>query len=355
MADEMARRSSGRPLQILAALFVLAVLVSGVGPAQSAEQQPTAPRVVASIMPLHSLVAGVMQGVGQPHLLIRGAASPHNLSLRPSDAAALERADLVFWIGPSLETFLERPLHGLAADARVIALSRLAGLRLLPQRENAVWGGQDPREEDQDHDHGHDHGHGHDHASEDRGAFNSHLWLDPGNAMLMVSAIAESLAEVDPARAVLYRANSAAVIAGLQALDRELEARLAPLAGRPYAVVHDAFHYLEARYGLSPVGAIAISPDRRPGARRLFEIRRAIRDNGALCVFAEPQFEPKLIDNVIADTAARSAVLDPLGAGLEPGPAAYGDLLRGNAAALENCLGQDDGTPQAPAVSSGDG
>src|SRR5690554_6934761 len=90
--------------------------------------------VVASFKPIHSLVAGVMAGLGEPDLLVTGAASPHDYTMRPSDAAALQKARLVFWTGPGLEAFLVRPLETLAGDATVVELSQAEGIRLLPFR-----------------------------------------------------------------------------------------------------------------------------------------------------------------------------------------------------------------------------
>ncbi|MCH7794171.1 MAG: zinc ABC transporter substrate-binding protein, partial [Proteobacteria bacterium] len=97
------------------------------------------PRVVVSILPVHSLVAAVMEGLGAPHLLIRGGASPHDASLRPSDARALSAADLVIWVGPGLETFLEKSLAALAGEARTIALIEAPGMRRLRVRAGGAF------------------------------------------------------------------------------------------------------------------------------------------------------------------------------------------------------------------------
>ena len=98
-----------------------------------------APVAVASIKPLHSLLAGVMEGVAEPHVLIHGGASPHTYSLKPSDAAMLERADLVVWVGANLETFLARPIATLADDAHVLELSRAPGIPMLRNRQGGFW------------------------------------------------------------------------------------------------------------------------------------------------------------------------------------------------------------------------
>lgn len=311
---------------------VLAVAAPGLTPAGALAAE--VPTVVASIKPVHSLVAGVMGSAGEPHLLVRGGGSPHNATLRPSDARALASAKLVFLVDQAFERFLERPLKALAAGARVVQLSATEGLRLLPLRAGGPWQ-EHGREQSEAPAHeapqaGHD---GH-----EAGEIDLHLWLDPANAVALVEPIAEALRTADPERAALYEANASALKQRLRALDRELGTQLTLVAGKPYIVFHDAYHYLEARYGLTPVGSLAVSPDRAPGAARLSAVRAKIRQSGALCAFVEPQFEPRLVRTVVAGTGAQTGVLDPLGAEIPDGPELYFELMRANAAALRACL-----------------
>lgn len=296
-----------------------------------------APAVVASIGPVHALVAGVMEGVGAPFLLVRGAASPHAYSLKPSAARAVAEAERLFWIGPPIESFLPRVIEGLAPGTSV-ALAERAGLTLLPPRAAGPW--QVPAHDDDEHreherehhdDHEH-HGHAHDEA------YDGHVWLDPTNAARMAAAVADELRAVDPANGPLYRANAAALAARLEALDRALRAALEPVRAVPYVVFHDAYHYFEARYGTNAVGAVIVSPERPPSARRLAEVRARIIESGARCVFAEPQFPPRVVAAIVEGTEARSAVLDPLGADLEPGTDAYFSLMHALADSLVHCL-----------------
>ena len=286
-----------------------------------------APEVVASIKPVHSLVAGVMRGLGTPVLLVRGVGSPHGYSLRPSEARALSEAELVFWVGGGLEASLAKPLAALAGDrARVIALAEAEGVRLLQARAGGPWEAPEAA-----HDHGTDM-----HDAGKQADF--HIWLDPLNAIAIVRAAATALARADPKNAAVYRRNGTDTIKEIEALDREIAGTLAPVRERPYVVFHDAYQYLEKRYHLNAVGAVAASPERPPGARRLSEIRAKIAALGAVCVFTEPQFRPALVDTVVAGSAAQSAVLDPLGAGLAAGPDAYFALMRGLADSLAGCL-----------------
>lgn len=312
-----------RLLPLLAvALLLLAAPAGAQPPSRSGP-----PQVVASVKPLHSLTAAIMDGVGTPHLLVQGAASPHAYALKPSDARALARADLVVWVGPELETFLKKPLAALSAGARSLELIRAPGVETVEMREGGAW---------EAHDHGPgDHGHSHAHGGPD-----GHIWLDPENAKAMAAAVAAALSEIDPGNAAVYRSNLATLDGRLDALDAELRETLAPVRTKPFIVFHDAYHYFERRYGLNAVGAITVSPEVRPGAARLSALRAKIAELGAVCVFAEPQFESSLVRTVADGTAARTGVLDPEGAAIPDGPGLYFELLRFNARALVECLGR---------------
>lgn len=298
----------------------------------AASRSPAAPRVVVSIPPLHSLAASVMQGVANPALIVRGYGSPHTYQMRPSDAAALHEADVIFSIGESLETFLQKPLSTLGQRARIVEIMDAEGLIRYRNREGGAWAlGSAPE---------HDRAAGttRDDHSQEHGQFDPHVWLDPVNARVMVGQVVKALSAADPANAARYRTNGANVDRRLAALEVELERTFAPVRARAYLVFHDAFQYLERRYGLNAVGAITRSPERAPSAKRLQELRAAVKRRAVRCVFREPQFESALIATVIEDTGARQAVLDPLGADLAPGPDLYFEMMRANARALSACL-----------------
>jgi len=278
------------------------------------------PVVVASIKPVHSLVAGVMAGMGTPVLLVHGAASPHTYSLRAEDARALDAARLVFWVGPSMESLLVKPLQALSGRAEIVELDRAPGVTTLPARIGGVW------EPDLD-------------APAGPGTVDGHLWLDIDNAKVIVSLAAERLAALDPGNAARYDANARDLESRLGALDQELRAEFFPLGGKPFVVFHDAYQYLARRYALDTVGAISVDPGRPPGPRRIEEIRAKIVASHAGCVFGEPRFTPTLLNTVTAGTGVRAATLDDLGTGIPDGPELYFRLMRGVASALTHCLG----------------
>jgi zinc transport system substrate-binding protein len=295
-----------------------------------------APEVVASIKPVHSLVSAIMAGVGEPTLLVRGAASPHTYALKPSDAAALESADLVFWTGHGMELFLADALDTLSTNAEIIELAEAPGIELLPVREGGAFEAH-ADEAEAEHDHKHEHAeedHDHDHGEGDM-----HFWLDPENAKLMVAHIAATLAAADPENAAAYAANAQTEIAKLDALQAELTDTLAPVKDKPFVVFHDAYQYFENRFGLTLAGSITVTPDTTPGAARIDELKSKIAELGATCVFSEPNFQPTIVNAIIEGSPAKAGVIDPEGGALTEGPDLYATLLRGLATSLVDCLG----------------
>ena len=327
--------------------------------------------VVTSIKPLHSLVANVMEGVGTPSLIVKGAATPHNFALKPSQARELEKADVVFWFGESLEAFLEKPIETIAKNARKVEMMEAHGLNKMPFREGSGFDehdhghkehkdhDDDGHKEHKDHDdhghkehkdhddHGHkehkdhdDHGHKEDKGHDDHahGEYDPHVWLDPINAKSLIHEIEEVLSEVDPKNASLYEANAKRTSMKLDQLVKELQSELSPYHDNGFIVFHDAYQYFEKRFDVSAVGSITVSPEIIPGAQRISEIQNKILDLKASCVFSEPQFEPKLVQTVINNTNARTGVLDPLGASIKNGPELYFELIRKMAKSIKDCL-----------------
>ncbi len=284
-------------------------------------------KVVASIVPVHSIVAAVMGDRGQPELLLSGRLSEHAASFTPSQIAGLGKADLVFMVGGGLERKLGQLSGSEAVNGKVfVALAMAPGIKTHPVREGGGW-------EEDDHD-AHD-----DHDDEAESLHvDPHVWLDPDNARAMADAVAAALSQADPANAATYAANAEGLTASLDALSGEIDATLAGVKDRPYIVFHDAYQYFERRFGLNAVGSIADVSAAAPSAQRLRDIRGKIKETGAVCAFREPQFDEKFVATAIEDSAAKSGVLDPLGADLQPGAGAYKQLLGNLAQSLASCL-----------------
>lgn len=361
----------------LLSLSVTSVLMGGTAMAE-------VPNVVADIAPVHSLVARVMEGVGTPSMIVQPGASPHEYSLRPSEAAALQEADLVFWMGEDLTPWMEDAVETLASGAAVTTLLEADGTTLLDFREGALFEAHDHGDDDHDdhedeeehghddhdheehaeaddHDHDghdeadahddHDHDdhdqakdadhddHGHDdHAGHDHGEHDPHAWLSPQNASTWLNLIAAQLSAADPDNAGAYFANAAAAREEMAALSAEITSTLDPVRGGRFIVFHDAYRYFETDFDFPASGAISIGDATDPSPARIAEIQGRIRDEGVDCVLAEPQFNAGLVATVLEGTEASTGVIDPLGAALEPGSALYPQLLRNMATTLAECL-----------------
>ena len=283
------------------------------------------PNVAVDILPVASLVSQVMGDLGQPRLIVPAGVSPHDYAMRPSEARTLQNADIVFWVGRDLTVGLARSIKALATNAVSVSLIDVPGITLLPFRHGATF---------EAHDH-----EAHDDEAHDRnGGTDPHVWLDPENAQVWLEVIAAELAKLDPDNASSYLHRARVGRNRLKELTRHLSAQLAPIRGRPFVVFHDAYQYFEHRFDIRAVGSIVLSEAYDPGPARIVEIRDAVLKLEVNCVFAEPQFEPKLIATVIEGTDARSGTLDPLGTSLQAGPDLYSQLLRNLVRDLEDCL-----------------
>lgn len=312
-------------------LQVLVMLLAAVVPAAA---QDVGSRVVVTSKPVHALVAEVMQGVGTPALLVEGTASPHTYSMRPSDAKKVSSAKVFIRVSEALEPFTGRLVRSLPKSVSVLTLAQIEGVRLLERREGGPF---------EPHSHAHGagkhKGHSHTHAAHKTGSdYDAHIWLDPDNAKAIAVGVAATLARHDPANAARFEANAKGLVRRIDALTASIAADLAQVSSKPFIVLHDAYQYFERRFGLTAIGSIVISPEEQPSARRITDLRRKVAALSAVCVFAEPNHQPKVVTSVVEGTRARTAVLDPEGATLEPGPDLYFELMRRLASTMRECL-----------------
>jgi zinc transport system substrate-binding protein len=318
------------------------------------------PRVAVDIAPVHSLVARVMDGVGAPDLIIQSGASPHEYSLRPSEALALQEANLVFWIGPDLTPWLTETIETLAPNAAVTALLETEGTIELEFRDSALFEAHDHDDsgdedhddhaeeenhddhddhaEEEDHDDHDDHGEEEGHEDHDHGAHDPHAWLSPQNAANWLNMIAAQLSAADPDNAGAYFANAAAGRAEMDTLMTQVNVTLDPVRGRRFVVFHDAYQYFESDFDFPAFGAISVGDASDPSPARIAEIQGRIADEGIACVLAEPQFNAGLVTTVLSGSDANTGVIDPLGSDLEPGAALYPQLISNMSTALADCL-----------------
>ena len=369
-------------------VFAIAALAAGTAAAD-------VPVVVTDTPVVHSLVAKVMGDLGEPVVLLEPGADPHSFQLRPSQAAALSDAALVFWVGEDLTPWLARALGSLSGDAEAVALLDVPGVRLMSYGDDAHDHGDDHAHDDHSHDdhahddhghddHGHDdhahddHGHddhGHDdHAHDDHGhddhghddhahddhahdngrahddhahdhdhdhahdGVDPHAWLDPENAKVWTAAIARHLGEVDPANAATYAANAEAAALRIEAAAAEAAATLEVAHDRPIVVFHDAYGYFARAFDIEIAGAIALGDAAAPGAQRLRALQQQIGDEQIACVFREPQHDASIAESIASDAGIGIGTLDPSGSSLPYGPALYETLLTTLAASIADCV-----------------
>ena len=312
-------------------------------------------KVVTSIKPIHSLASYLMDGIGKLDLIVDGYASPHGFSMKPSHAKMLQNADLIFWVGEDLESFLEKPLSSIAKKAEKIELIEIKGLNVLKFRERNIFDEHNhddhddhdnhddhgKKEEHDDHDDHDDHGKKEEHDDHDdheghaHGEYDPHIWLDTMNAKAMLNEMAEHLIENDPKNEAKYKSNLDKALKDIDKLTIEVMTELNNSVSS--IVFHDAYQYFEKRFNVNVLGAFTVNTDVMPGAEQLAEIREIIEHDKVACVFSEPQFNPDIINAVAKDMKIKTGVLDPLGATLDSGKDLYFKLIRNMSASFKGC------------------
>ena len=296
--------------------FVASFLL--IGPAQAEV------KVLTSIKPLQLIAAAVQDGVAVPEVLLPPGASPHHYALRPSDVRKVQSVDLLYWIGPDMESFLPRVLNGRTRPS--VAVQDVPGLTLRHFAQDSHSHAEDEHGADE---------HDHDHRP---GTIDAHLWLSPTNARVIAARMATDLSAADPANASRYQSNLKGFNQRLDALDGRLKSRLAGVAGKPYFVFHEAFDYFEDHYGLKHAGVFAVAAEVQPGAQHVAAMRNRLQTVGKTCVFSEPPLRPRLAETLVAGLPVKLAELDALG-GYTPATAqGYEQLLEKLGNDLAGCL-----------------
>jgi zinc transport system substrate-binding protein len=306
-------------------------------------------KVVTSIKPIHSLASYLMDGVGKPDLIVDGFNSPHGFSMKPSHAKMLQNADLIFWIGEDLESFLEKPLNSIAKKAEKIELIEIKGLNVLKFRERNIFDEHDhddhakkeddhddhAKKEDDHDDHAKKEDDHDDHEGHGHGEYDPHVWLDPINAKVILKEMTEHLIENDSKNASTYKSNLDKALKDIDKLTMDVMTELNESTSS--IVFHDAYQYFEKRFNVKILGAFTVNTDVMPGAEQLSEIREIIEHDKVKCIFSEPQFNPDIIKVVAKDMNIKTGVVDPLGATLNPGKDLYFDLIRNMSASFKGC------------------
>lgn len=318
--------------KLLSFLSVFLITLFSAFPFLHADEKNSPPKVVVTIKPLHSLVSGVMKGVGEPTLLLKGASSPHHFQLKPSDALAIKKADLIVRVGPNLETPMNKVLKSLSNKDVVLNAVDLDGITFYKMRSKHDHHGHD------DHgDHKKEHAK-HDHHDDQNSLNDPHIWLHPDNAKTIVFAVAKKLGKLDPDNNKNYQKNAMELAGQIDKLSLEITALMKPLDDQSYMVFHDAYQYLTKPHDLHFAGAITFNPGTPPSAKHLKELIKTLKDEKVVCIFSEVQYNPKLIKTLSEGHKVKTAVLDPIGAKLNAGPAAYFTMMKNLSTEINECM-----------------
>lgn len=281
----------------------------------------SAPFVVVTIKPIHSLVCALMKDTGAtPTLLMDGLVSPHIYALRPGEASQLEKGGLIIWVGGAYETALKTKMNALRIQGKkIITLMDSDGLTLYHHRQGDLWG--------TDHNDAHHHHH-HEQMVHDNHEIDGHVWLAPHNVRAIVSTITKELCAIDSANTPIYQRNLTLILQRIDDLTQELFQLLSPFKGRQYIVYHDATQYFDHYFGTQAIGSLVAEPDLPPSPQHILNISKILQQTPGLCIFVEPQFDAKLARNLAQDTNTRLNQLDYLGSDLDADENAYFDMMR---------------------------
>jgi zinc transport system substrate-binding protein len=262
-----------------------------------------APVVAVSIKPLEHLVAALTDGVTTPQLVVRTGQDPHHISLRPSERRLLAKADLLLWVGPSMELPLVELVQQI--DAAVLTAETL------PQLQRISAGT----------------------------ALDPHLWLDTRNAWRIAAAFTQQLIALDAANALQYEANLERFGQQLQQLHEALQQQFAQQAPRQWAVYHNAFRYLEQEFALPPALTLRESDNVDPGLRSVLAFRKALQDAQLNCMVIEPGMHDHDLDAMLDDDSLRTVEADVLGVTLPVAADSFTTLISNVATAIQSCAG----------------
>lgn len=265
--------------------------------------------ITTTIRPLQLIAETIVQEHGTVTAIINASQSPHHYSMSPADRVALAEADILIWIGPTLETYLADFFRRAKGSSKVLTVSEDENLA----RHDIVAGQLD-----------------------------SHLWLDSNNAVLIAELITREASELDSAHAASYRQNLDQFRAGINNLNREIEEAVSASPRAGYAVYHNAYQYFEKQFGLQHQFAMLEDPEVQPGIREIVAVRRRFEEEKPACLLLEPDSNTDLVATALGDHELTTVTIDLLGhrisstqAGIQSG---YIELMKNVADDFLSCL-----------------
>lgn len=288
--------------------------------------------ILTSVKPLGFIASSVANGVTDTDVLVPAGASPHDYSLKPSDVEKLKKADIVLWIGEDVDAFLEKSLTNLDYK-RVLTISDFTEI------EPFLGKSAHHHHDEHEHVHNHEHeNHEHEHAEAEKLETNWHIWTSPEISKAVAQRLAQKLIKQYPEKQALIEQNLASFQRTLDEQNAKIKTQLIPFKDKGFFVFHDAYGYFNDAYGLKQMGAFTINPLVTPGAKTLAHIKEEIEEHRVNCLFAEPQFTPKVIESLAKGTRVNVGQLDPLGDKIALGSGSYVAFLQSLADSYTQCL-----------------
>lgn len=307
--------------------------------------------VLASVKPLGFIVSSIADGVTGTQVLVPAGASPHDYNLKLSDIQKVKSADLVVWIGEDIDSFLDKPISQIERK-KVITIADLADVKpLLSKAHHEHFHEDGDHDHDYKHEHKHDHKHDHDHKHEHKHdhehhdhdhheglTTNWHVWYSPAISKIVAQKVADKLTAQFPDKKALIAQNLSDFNRTLAEQSEKITAQLANVKDKGFYVFHDAYGYFNDAYGLKQTGYFTINPLVAPGAKTLAHIKEEIDEHKVNCLFAEPQFTPKVIESLAKNTKVNVGQLDPIGDKVTLGKNSYATFLQSTADSYMECL-----------------
>lgn len=274
----------------------------------------SAANIVASIKPVELLVKAVAGDLVDVTTLVPPGSSPHNYSMKPSQRRALESADAIFWVGPDMETFLQRLLGSHEFEGRVVAFTKSDGH-------------QEEKEEDEHHHDVHDHGDGED----------PHIWVDPQLALEMAHEIHERLVTLNDLDKQQLDDNLQAFERELKATEQRINEQLVAVQDTNLFAYHSAFTRFAEHYNLHLDGVLTLNPELSPGARHIAEVQNKLEQANQPCLLTEPQFDRQWWRSITEGMNVTFSTWDPLATNIESNQQGYINFQNSIAEAVLKC------------------
>ncbi|MBC8211756.1 MAG: SCO family protein [Gammaproteobacteria bacterium] len=267
-------------------------------------------RVIVSIKPVHSIVAGLMKDIGQPVLLIDQQQTPYNFRLTAAHQQQLDSAQLLLWVGSELEKTLQPVIEKLPASVKVVELLSSTDMKILPSRQNPD--ARDP-----------------------------FFWMDDRNVIILLDQLTELFIQLDPARAHIYVRNRMELLIPLQRIDKEYEYGYRGLKAGLGVMYFDNLNYFEQAYALKTLDRVTDSPWDSTDAINLLKVRSRIQNKEAVCLFIDKSMPAEHLELLRQGQSINVGELDTLGRHLQAGPDLYLQLMAYNTDVIKRCLNAD--------------